>query len=108
MATRSFANRRVRILPASRKLPLSQSIFVQLYSRERLRWSLLFRLLRQRLYEYGPGGGGRTHTALRPPDFESGASASSATPGQYLKIAWRSLALKTPYAAVAGHDPIFG
>src|SRR5208282_5227105 len=28
----------------------------------------------------GAGGGNRTHTALRPPDFESGASASSATP----------------------------
>ena len=26
------------------------------------------------------GGGTRTHTALRPPDFESGASANSATP----------------------------
>src|SRR6185437_13773020 len=47
-------------------------------------------------HKNGPGGGGRTHTALRPPDFEPGASASSATPGQYLKIAWRSPALKTP------------
>ena len=27
----------------------------------------------------GARGGNRTHTALRPPDFESGASASSAT-----------------------------
>ena len=26
------------------------------------------------------GGGNRTHTLLREPDFESGASASSATP----------------------------
>src|SRR5690242_20493253 len=30
----------------------------------------------------GAGGGNRTHTALRPPDFESGASASSATPAR--------------------------
>jgi hypothetical protein len=29
----------------------------------------------------GPGRGGRTHTTLRSPDFESGASASSAIPG---------------------------
>src|SRR2546426_2391017 len=29
--------------------------------------------------DFGAGGGGRPHTALRPPDFESGASASSAT-----------------------------
>ena len=28
----------------------------------------------------GTGGGGRTHTPLREPDFESGASANSATP----------------------------
>jgi hypothetical protein len=26
------------------------------------------------------GGGTRTHTTLRPPDFESGASTDSATP----------------------------
>jgi hypothetical protein len=35
---------------------------------------------------FGAGGGGRTHTALRPPDFESGASASSATPAWRLMI----------------------
>ena len=29
--------------------------------------------------EDGTDGGARTHTALRPPDFESGASANSAT-----------------------------
>ena len=28
----------------------------------------------------GAGGGGRTHTSSRIPDFESGASANSATP----------------------------
>src|SRR5213592_4272401 len=32
------------------------------------------------LFDYhGADGGGRTHTASRPPDFESGASANSAT-----------------------------
>src|SRR5580704_4156943 len=50
----------------------------------------------------GPGGGGRTHTALRPPDFESGASASSATPGQQLKISCRRPVLKTPCRTAAG------
>ena len=30
----------------------------------------------------GPGGGSRTHTTLRSLDFESSASASSATPGE--------------------------
>src|SRR5580704_18069191 len=50
----------------------------------------------------GPGGGGRTHTALRPPDFESGASASSATPGQQLKIPCRRFTLKTPCGTTPG------
>src|SRR5271169_1926534 len=35
--------------------------------------------LAPRTYINGARGGNRTHTALRPPDFESGASASSAT-----------------------------
>src|SRR5271155_6052998 len=35
--------------------------------------------LAPRIYVNGARGGNRTHTALRPPDFESGASASSAT-----------------------------
>ena len=30
----------------------------------------------------GTGGGTRTHTTLRSPDFESGASANSATPAK--------------------------
>ena len=37
------------------------------------------------MFENGARGGNRTHTALRPPDFESGASASSATPGRQFK-----------------------
>ena len=39
------------------------------------------------------GGGARTHTALRPLDFESSASANSATPALEdvtLQIQWRS------------------
>ena len=39
------------------------------------------------------GGGGRTRTLLREPDFESGASASSATP------AWKKDAETTEPAA---------
>jgi hypothetical protein len=38
---------------------------------------------------------------LRPPDFESGASASSATPGQHLKISRRRPTLKKLWSAAA-------
>ncbi len=37
-------------------------------------------------YRAGAGGGSRTHTASRPPDFESGASTSSATPAGNEKL----------------------
>jgi hypothetical protein len=36
----------------------------------------------QRGAKVGAGGRGRTHTSSRIPDFESGASANSATPAQ--------------------------
>jgi hypothetical protein len=35
-----------------------------------------------RYFVYCAGGGTRTHTTLRPPDFESGASTNSATPAR--------------------------
>ncbi len=42
------------------------------------------------------GGGNRTHTLLREPDFESGASASSATPAiQWLKLYAKNHAVKS-------------
>ena len=34
----------------------------------------------QPLGKHGTGGGNRTHKGFRPPDFESSASANSATP----------------------------
>src|SRR5215218_11063685 len=39
------------------------------------------------VFQASAGGGTRTHTTLRPPDFESGASTNSATP------AWRTATL---------------
>ena len=33
-------------------------------------------------FRRGAGSGGRTHTVLLPPDFESGASANSTIPAQ--------------------------
>ena len=42
------------------------------------------------------GGGNRTHTLLREPDFESGASASSATPAiEWLKLYAKNHAVKS-------------
>jgi hypothetical protein len=38
----------------------------------------------QKRTQVGTGGGGRTHTPLREPDFESGASANSATPASLI------------------------
>ena len=46
------------------------------------------------------GGGARTHTALRPLDFESSASANSATP------ATRSLKLRNQKRSSSGSDAI--
>ncbi len=40
----------------------------------------------EQINEVGTGGGGRTHTPVREPDFESSASANSATPAQRRNI----------------------
>ena len=41
-------------------------------------------------YPIGTEGGNRTRTVLPPPDFESGASTSSATSAYHLRAAYTS------------------
>ena len=57
----------------------------------------------------GAGGGGRTHTQLPVRDFESRASASSATPaGVTQNISFGRVALRHPlvrYRRVPFHEP---